>query len=92
MMTSVKSQSRCRRMISRTMLAACAPLLGMWAVAAVPASAQEVEIETDARLEGFNGDVKVENDSTALMWLFFLFLTVCALSPLFKDAKRTHLD
>jgi hypothetical protein len=56
-----------------------------------PAAAQE-EKTNDARLEGFTGDVKVENDSTALVWLFLILLAVVALSPLFKDAKRTHLD
>ena len=90
-MDTVKSLTRCRRTISRTLLAALTPMLGLWVGAAAPVAAQEVEIETDARLEGF-GDVHVPNDSTALMWLFFIFLTVVALSPLFKDAKRTHLD
>jgi hypothetical protein len=92
MMDTVKNLTRCRRMVSRTLLAACTSILALWITVAAPVAAQEVEIETDARLEGFNGTVKVENDSTALMWLFFLFLTVIALSPLFKDAKRTHLD
>ncbi len=59
---------------------------------AAPVAAQEPEVETDARLEGWPGEVKVENDSTALAWLFFAFLAVIGLSPLFKDAKRTHLD
>ena len=80
--------------LRRATLAAAAPLGGLLVVlaAAPPALAQEPEIETDARMEGFQGDVKVDNDSTALAWLFFVFLAVIGLSPLFKDAKRTPLD
>ena len=86
MMTPVRRLTRCRRTLSRLVIAA--------AVLAPPAGAlaQEAEIETDGRLENFNGVVKVENDSTALTWLFFIFLAVVGLSPLFKDAKRSHLD
>jgi hypothetical protein len=80
-----------RRTIGRLALCALAPLAGLQVVAS-DAAAQEAEVLTDARLEGYAGDVKVENDSTALAWLFFVFLAVLGLSPLFKDAKRTHLD
>ena len=56
------------------------------------AVAQDEEIKLDARLEGYQGNMAVQNDSTALMWLLFVFLSVVALAVLFKDAKRTHLD
>ena len=49
-------------------------------------------VKQDARLEGYQGNVSVSNQSTALMWLLFVFLAVVALISLFKDAKRTHLD
>jgi len=57
-----------------------------------PARAQDEEVKIDARLEGYQGNVSVENQSTALIWLLFVFLGVVALAALFKDAKRTHLD
>jgi hypothetical protein len=56
------------------------------------ALAQDDEVKQDARLEGYPGNMSVPNDSTALMWLLFVFLGVVALAALFKDAKRTHLD
>ena len=54
--------------------------------------AQEEEITRDARLEGYESNVFVENDSTALTWLFFVLLGVLALIGFFKNAKRSHLD
>jgi hypothetical protein len=62
------------------------------AVAAPLAFAQEEEITRDARLEGYESNVFVANDSTALTWLFFVLLGVLALIGFFKNAKRTHLD
>jgi hypothetical protein len=91
MMRSVNRLTRCRRLISRVALVAGLSLAGLFAPASALAQ-DEPEIATDARLEGFDGNVKVENESTALSWLFFIFLAVVGLSPLFKDAKRTHLD
>ena len=61
------------------------------AVAALAAVAQEEEITRDARLEGYESNVFVENDSTALTWLFFVLLGVLAIG-FFKNAKRSHLD
>ncbi len=66
--------------------------LAAGAVAPQAAVAQELDVETEARVEGFPTDVKVKNDSTALAWLFMIVLAVLAISPLLKDAKRTHLD
>ena len=68
---------------------ACATLV----MTAAPALAQEDEVKHDARLDGYAASsVAVPNDSTALIWLLFVFLGVVALAALFKDAKRTHLD
>jgi hypothetical protein len=59
---------------------------------AVPALAQEDAPKHDARLDGYASNVAMPGNSTALMWLLFVFLGVVALAALFKDAKRTHLD
>lgn len=91
MIYSVKHLTLCRRATARWILAALIALPGSLLVVR-PAAAQDEEKINDARLEGFNGDVKAENDSTALVWLGLILLTIIALSPLFKDAKRTHLD
>ena len=62
-------------------------------MSAAPALAQEEEVKHDARLDGYaGGNLAVPNDSTALIWLLFVFLGVVALAALFKDAKRSHLD
>jgi len=61
-------------------------------LAPVAALAQEEEIKRDARLEGYTNNVSVPNDSTALIWLLLIFLGVVALSAMFKNARRTHLD
>jgi hypothetical protein len=90
MINIVKNITFCRRTAARWLVAVLVALPGSLLVVS-PAAAQE-EKTNDARLEGFTGDVKVENDSTALVWLFLILLAVVALSPLFKDAKRTHLD
>ena len=58
-----------------------------------PAVAQELEIEHDARYEGYGQDkVVVEEGSMAMTWVGFTILCLIALLGLFKDAKRTHLD
>jgi len=92
MIKTVKNLTfRCRRAAVRWLLVALVALPGSL-LATHSVYAQDEEKVNDARLEGFVGDVKVENDSTALAWLFLILLTIVALSPLFKDAKRTHLD
>ena len=78
-----------------------APLLCLLTWAAVPlapspssrATAQELEITTDARYEGYGNDkVTIEEGSSAMTWVGFTILCLIALLGLFKDAKRTHLD
>ena len=73
------------------------PLLCLLAWAAVPLSsraiAQELEVETDARYEGYGADkVVIDEGSTAMTWVGFTILCLIALLGMFKDAKRTHLD
>ena len=77
--------------LRRWLLLACL-CLGAVFVAPSTARAQDEEIKLDARLEGYQGQVSVQNQSTALMWLLFVLLAVIAVAVLFKDAKRTHLD
>jgi hypothetical protein len=76
------------------------PLLCLLAWAGVPmpspssrAVAQELEIPTDARFEGYGTDkVTIEESNSAMTWVGFTFLCLIALLGMFKDAKRTHLD
>jgi hypothetical protein len=77
------------------------PLLCLLTWAGVPlgpapssrAVAQELEIETDARYEGYGTDkVTIEESNSAMTWVGFTILCLIALLGLFKDAKRTHLD
>ena len=77
----------------RWVLAACLWVCMLAALLSpVTALAQEEEIKRDARLEGYPVKVSVENDSTALIWLLLIFLGMVALSAMFKNARRTHLD
>ena len=81
---------RCRKAGRKLVLtlACLLPLAGL----PTSAAAQEVEIEHDARLEGYTDAVTLEEGSMALTWLAFAFVSAIALLGLFKDAKRTHLD
>ena len=82
-------------LVRRWLIALCLCASALVALAPSPARAQEEEIKQDARLEGYanaGGNVSVPNQSTALIWLLFVFLGVVALAALFKDAKRSHLD
>jgi hypothetical protein len=56
------------------------------------AGAQELEIEHDARLEGYTDKVALDNGTNAMLWLGFGFLAAITLLGLFKDAKRSHGD
>ena len=70
-------------------------LLALLLCGAMPGAAHAVEDErvvVDARLETFPGNVTLDPGSTAFTWIVWSILTVLALSVLFKNAKRTHLD
>lgn len=54
--------------------------------------AQEEAVQRDARLEGYENNVLIADDSVALTWILFVVLTMVTLGAVFKDAKRTHLD
>lgn len=70
--------------------------LSLGALLAAPqaALAQQAEGEEgiDARIRGYTTEVALPAGNTALTWLLFAFITICGLSVLFKNAKRTHLD
>ena len=69
------------------------PCVLLLAALAAPQTAWAAEEEIgDARLEGYTEPVKVEPAGTALTWLSVLILSAIGLAPLFKDAKRSHLD
>lgn len=53
--------------------------------------AQDSENPIDARLIGYKENVAV-NGSVALTWLLLIFLMIVCVSPLFMNARRTHLD
>lgn len=72
-----------------TVILAC---LLSWMAAPRGAGAQELEIETDARLEGYSDKVMLEPSNNAMTWAAFMFCAVIAVLGLFKDARRTHLD
>lgn len=60
---------------------------------ALAASASDEEASPhDARTEGYQPHAQIESNSTALLWLLLAFMSVVALSVMFKNAKRTHLD
>lgn len=84
-----RSNARRLRCVLVAFLWACSLAVLLSPTAAL---AQEEEIKRDARLEGYATNVSLNNDSTALTWLLLIFLAMVALSALFKNAKRTHLD
>lgn len=61
-------------------------------LAPTSAPAQEEAVENDARLDGYENNVAIADDSVALTWILFVFLTMVTLGAVFKNAKRTHLD
>jgi hypothetical protein len=70
-------------------------LVCLLATAGVPrgAAAQDLEIETDARMEGYGDKMNLPDPSnTAMTWAGFGFVAVVALLGMFKDARRSHLD
>jgi hypothetical protein len=78
----------------RKSIAACVLCLAMAlpAGAARGASNDDEEVQHDARTEGYQANVKVEKNGTALTWLLFVFLAIVGMAALFKDPKRSHLD
>lgn len=53
--------------------------------------AQDSETPIDARLVGYKQHVAVDG-SVALTWILLIFLMIVCVSPLFMNARRTHLD
>jgi hypothetical protein len=84
-------RSRQRRRAGRAWIVTLACLLPL---AGLPgaAAAQDLDVETDSRLEGYGDKVAMEPTGSTVVWLGFVFCSVVALLGLFKDAKRSHLD
>jgi hypothetical protein len=79
--------------LSNRLLTPAVALLAIVLSAATPARAQDDDKAVpDARYEAYDKPVELKGGSTALMWLLTSFLGVLAVSVLFKDAKRSHLD
>ena len=78
----------------RRFIVACVLCLGLSLPSVVQAasSSDQDAPAHDARTEGYQPKAQLDSNSTALLWLAFAFLSVVALSVLFKNAKRTHLD
>ena len=55
------------------------------------ASAQEMDVPHDARLEGYPTPMLLQG-GVAMTWVLFIVLGVLCVSVLFKNAKRSHLD
>jgi len=79
----------------RKAIASCVLCLAL----ALPAGAargassnDDEEVLHDARTEGYQANVKVEKNGTALTWLLLVFIGIVGLAALFKDPKRSHLD
>jgi hypothetical protein len=74
------------------------PLLCFVAWAGVPLSSARaadivLEVDHDARLEGYGRDtVAIEESNSAMTWVGFTILCLIALLGIFTDATRTHLD
>jgi len=56
------------------------------------ATASDEEVRIDGRLQGYSKTMVLDGGSLSLLWLALVGLSIVALSVLFKNAKRTHLD
>ena len=77
---------------ARKVLVTLACLLPMVAAPGGASAQQELEVEHDGRLEGYDEQLAAEGSGQALTWIGFAFLSAIALLGLFKDAKRQHGD
>jgi hypothetical protein len=70
-------------------------LLGFLMSPAILMAQDELDVKTDARLEGYPSGQNVfmpEADSTGLTWFLLVVLGVVCLIGMFKHARRSHLD
>ena len=79
------------RYVKRWTLIAVLLISGMLSTP-TPARADDEDIATDARLEGYAAKVAVEDNGVSLIWLLFIMLTCVSCGVLFLDPKRSHLD
>ena len=57
-----------------------------------PVMASDNDLKNDARLEGYKNRNVVLDTGTAPYYMLLAALGVIAISVMFKDAKRSHLD
>lgn len=69
-------------------------VLASVAVLSLPAAARadDDEVVTDGRLEGYKDTVALPKSGTGTTYLLLVVLVIVGLAGLFKDAKRSHLD
>jgi len=90
MIAPMNLKHRSLRVYGRVMTAAIPLLLPALAMAR---PTEEETAQLEARFEGYSQKVGLaEPGSTGFTWVVLIFLTIIALSVLFKDAKRSHLD
>lgn len=51
----------------------------------------DVDATHDARTEGYTAPVQVEG-STSMLWIIFVFISIFAMSALFKDSRRARTE
>ncbi|HSU67138.1 MAG TPA: hypothetical protein VLJ39_09715 [Tepidisphaeraceae bacterium] len=74
-----------RRFIAATVLAV------VLATSGAARAANEPDPTHDARTEGYGASVQVDG-STALLWIMYVFVSIIAVSALFKDSKRARTE
>ena len=79
-------------MTGRKLIVLLVCLLSWAAVPSVASAQDDLDFDTDARLEGYSEKLALEPSNTAMTWVGFSVCSIIALLGLFKDAKRTHLD
>ena len=76
----------------RTAAALCAAL-ALFAAPATSSAADDSEVTTDGRLEGYQQSVAITGGGAVTgTWMLFFALAVVGVSVMFKDAKRSHGD
>jgi hypothetical protein len=79
--------------IKRSVVAA---LLGWSLILTAPtralASSDDAPEHYDARIEGYDPSMELKSWTAGTAWMLVLVMGVVVFLPMFKDAKRSHLD